>query len=330
MLEIKRQKHGSQRNYLLKLRYGLTAEQVEEHRQRQGGVCVICLRKEASHVDHSHETGLFRALLCFPCNGALGQYEDNPGLMRESAAYLEGRTHHAQSMLLELGVAVIERHARRLAFTGRLVDRDGVPIRRLGTSRDDRLRARYGVGEGEIEELLAVQRGFCAICCDKAAENVDHDHVTGVVRGLLCGGCNTGMGQLGDDPVALRRAADYVQGALLRRVPADDGGVRLSFTFPDVDPATVPLGGWESYRERDGEHRRLCAEFEERKFELTRLRLAEGGPGYCRRWSFGPRRSSFSERIRALVQSSPEHFASKMRCVEGGLAASSESTPTSM
>ncbi|XVQ07746.1 endonuclease domain-containing protein [Spirillospora sp. CA-255316] len=319
MAECKRRLYGSQRSYLLKLRYGLTAEQVEECWQSQGGVCVICLRKKASHVDHSHETGLFRALLCFPCNGALGQYDDDPGRMREAAKYLEGRSHHAESMLLELGVAVIEGHARRLAFTGRLVDKDGVPIRRLGTSRDDRLRTRYGVGEKEIEELLAIQRGVCAICCDKPAENVDHDHVTGVVRGMLCDGCNSGMGQLRDDPVALRRAADYVQGALVRTVPADDGGVRLSFTFPDVDPVTVPVDGWESYRELDGEHRKQSLEFEDRKFEVTRLRLAEGGPGYCRRWAYGPRRPSFSERMAALVRSHPEHFAKKFSEASAGV-----------
>ncbi|GAA2453257.1 hypothetical protein GCM10010191_84790 [Actinomadura vinacea] len=308
MVEIKRRKHGSERSYLLKLRYGLTAEQVKEHRRKQGGICVICLRKEASHVDHCHETGLFRALLCFPCNGALGQYEDDPGRMRDSAAYLEGRTYHARSMLLEFGVVAIAGHARRLAFKGSLVGEDGVRIRRLETARDDHLRARYGLGQTEIQEIVDMQRGLCAICCDRPAENVDHDHETGVVRGILCGGCNTGMGQLRDDPVALRRAADYVQGALIRQMPTEGGGVRLSFTFPDVDPVAVPLGGWESYRARDGEHRKVFLELDERMYGLPRLRLAASGPGYCRRWSLGPRRPSFSERVSALVRGSRDQF----------------------
>ena len=40
---------------------------------------------------------------------------------------------------------------------------------------------------------------------------VDHDHVTGKVRGLLCHPCNIALGQAGDDPTVLRALADYVE-----------------------------------------------------------------------------------------------------------------------
>ncbi|MFB4320259.1 endonuclease VII domain-containing protein [Actinomadura sp. 21ATH] len=271
--ENKRRNHGSERNYLLKLRYGVTADEVDAQLRSQSGVCVICLRAAAKHVDHDHMTGLFRALLCFRCNGALGQYDDDPWRMRESADYLEGRSSHSRAMMLELGVVVIDGHARRL-------------VRRLprqGTARDDHLRERYGLGEAEVENLKRVQRGYCAICRDRAAEHVDHDHVTGAVRGVLCGGCNTGMGQLDDDPVSLRRAADYVQGRLIMRLPAADGGVRFSFTWPDVDPATVPVDGWEPYRAADGAHRRLLLEWEGRMEEQPGLRFAVSLSTRCRR-----------------------------------------------
>jgi hypothetical protein len=296
MAEIKRRTHGSERNYLLKLRYRITADQVEERRQGQGGICVICLRREASHVDHDHLTGLFRALLCFPCNGALGQYEDEPRYMRESARYLEGTGSHAGLMLLEFGTLTIGGRARHL------VDVDGRRVRRLGTSRDDHLRQRYGIGDQQVRELLHAQRGGCAICADRKAEHVDHDHETGVVRGILCGPCNTGMGQFGDDPVALRRAADHVIGALIRQVPAEGGGTRFSFTLPDVDPQTVPLDGWESYRSRDGEHRKLFLEIEEEMYNDTRLRLLPGGPGFCRRHSYAGPPPSFRERFGHLFK----------------------------
>ena len=67
----------------------------------------------------------------------------------------------------------------------------------------------------QYEELLRTQGGVCAGCLtaptDALRLAVDHDHTTGEVRGLLCRGCNTGLGQLRDDVVRLRRLADYLE-----------------------------------------------------------------------------------------------------------------------
>ncbi|WP_207945268.1 endonuclease VII domain-containing protein [Actinomadura rubrisoli] len=248
--DIVRRKHGSRRNYLLKLRYGLTEEQVAEMVARQGGVCVICLREPAKHVDHSHLTGVVRGILCFKCNGALGQFHDDPRCLGDAADYLELRGSHARRMRLELGAAV---------FTGRpryVEEAQWQPKPRASVSyREKHLRQKYGIDDEEARWLLSIQGGLCAICWDVPAEHVDHDHATGSVRGMACGGCNAGMGQLGDDPISLRRAADYLLGQLITEVPAPGGGTRMSFTVPDVDPATVPVDGWEPYREADGRHR---------------------------------------------------------------------------
>ncbi|MFF7299132.1 endonuclease domain-containing protein [Streptomyces sp. NPDC008265] len=56
----------------------------------QGGVCVICRIAPAEHVDHDHQTGKVRGVLCFSCNAALGQFKDRPDVMRRAAAYVEG------------------------------------------------------------------------------------------------------------------------------------------------------------------------------------------------------------------------------------------------
>lgn len=62
--------------------------------------------------------------------------------------------------------------------------------------------------------LLAIQReqaDACAICGKHAVQLVvDHDHHTGLIRGLLCVTCNTGLGKLGDSPDMLRRALAYL------------------------------------------------------------------------------------------------------------------------
>jgi hypothetical protein len=44
-----------------------------------------------------------------------------------------------------------------------------------------------------------------------ASLHVDHSEQTGLVRALLCGGCNTGLGQFQESPTNLRRAADYLE-----------------------------------------------------------------------------------------------------------------------
>lgn len=72
----------------------------------------------------------------------------------------------------------------------------------------------YGLSVEEFEAMLAKQRGRCAICGGTEPKHtnwsVDHDHVTGQVRGILCSACNTGIGQLQDDPDIIRKALDYV------------------------------------------------------------------------------------------------------------------------
>lgn len=60
----------------LKRRYGLTPDQVDVMRTAQDGACAICERPvDALAIDHCHETGRVRGLLCPPCNRALGFFE---------------------------------------------------------------------------------------------------------------------------------------------------------------------------------------------------------------------------------------------------------------
>lgn len=86
--------------------------------------------------------------------------------------------------------------------------------------RDGLLRKRYGITLEQFEEMEARQGGRCAICRkppkDKALA-VDHDHRTGLVRGLLCTFCNHRLLGVTDDADHLAAAAAY-----LRQPPADE------------------------------------------------------------------------------------------------------------
>ena len=79
--------------------------------------------------------------------------------------------------------------------------------------RRHKLMKLYGITEEEWAERYRAQDGRCAICFERGeAETlaVDHCHETNTVRGLLCRGCNTGLGSFNDNIAYLQRAIAYL------------------------------------------------------------------------------------------------------------------------
>lgn len=79
------------------------------------------------------------------------------------------------------------------------------------------LKSKYGITPERYSELLEQQNGRCAICKSTNPGRsgsqrfaVDHDHVTGEVRGLLCDHCNVGLGRFQDNPMLLQAATLYL------------------------------------------------------------------------------------------------------------------------
>lgn len=81
-------------NQLMK-KYRLTVAQFDALLAQQGGACAICRRREPGGrwnqfvVDHDHDTGAIRGLLCDPCNRGLGFFQESSSLLSRAAAYLE-------------------------------------------------------------------------------------------------------------------------------------------------------------------------------------------------------------------------------------------------
>jgi hypothetical protein len=80
--------------------------------------------------------------------------------------------------------------------------------------------SRYKITLEEYRSLCGAQNDLCAICSRPetrkingrvTALSVDHDHATGKVRGLLCHGCNVGLGGFRDQPELLVKAINYLR-----------------------------------------------------------------------------------------------------------------------
>lgn len=88
-----------QRNWHLKKTYGITLEQYEAKLEEQDGKCQICgatrgaSDRESLCVDHNHNTGELRGLLCVRCNLSVRDLGDDPVLARKVLEYVE-RHHH--------------------------------------------------------------------------------------------------------------------------------------------------------------------------------------------------------------------------------------------
>ena len=77
--------------------------------------------------------------------------------------------------------------------------------------REYKLKRRYDLTVEDFDRLYEAQDGQCGICKEyMESPHVDHNHETGKVRGLLCHGCNSGLGLLKENVNALKRAVEYL------------------------------------------------------------------------------------------------------------------------
>ena len=83
-------------------------------------------------------------------------------------------------------------------------------------SREFKLKKKFGITIDDYNKMLESQNGVCAICLSNKSGgtgvfHVDHDHITGKIRGLLCQRCNTGLGLLYDSEDILLKAITYLR-----------------------------------------------------------------------------------------------------------------------
>ena len=116
------------------------------------------------------------------------------------------------------------------------------------------LRVAYDLTPEEYDLKVTAQAGRCAICHElpKGRLNVDHDHISGTIRGLLCSSCNTGLGHFQDMEARLEQAASYLRSWRVQsvsRAPGDDwlgSDPRQLELWCDVSDGSAGGGGSEN------------------------------------------------------------------------------------
>jgi hypothetical protein len=189
--------------------------------QRQTGKwCRACCHAE--YVKRRPASPALERRLCFNC----GQWIENPKhpaqrfcsldckrakYAREGRADFERRSSARQCQ--HCGASLEGRRTDAVWCSQRCAN--WAKGNRPAISRRARLKGKYGLTVEQFDAMLADQGGTCAICgTDQPGTKgwcVDHCHHTGRVRGVLCTPCNTGIGQMKDDPARLRAAAAYLE-----------------------------------------------------------------------------------------------------------------------
>lgn len=97
--------------------------------------------------------------------------------------------------------------------------------------RNYELRRSFGITAAQYDAMQAEQNGVCA-CCEQPERSVrngrvkmlavDHDHVTGAIRGLLCSNCNPMLGHAGDSIDILQKGAAYLERHAIKKLSGDN------------------------------------------------------------------------------------------------------------
>ena len=146
---------------------------------------------------------------CPYCKACRSKRDHGHYVRNRRSRQAKGRTYYAQNR--EMVLASVRRYIRK--------NRERVRERAFYAN----IRRAYGISRERYDAMLERQAGRCAICHLHETEkgrggrlvklSVDHDHRTGVVRGLLCRKCNLLLAKAQDDPNRLYAAASYLKRA---------------------------------------------------------------------------------------------------------------------
>lgn len=196
-------------------KFGLTIQEYVARVRAPGVTCEICSQRPEGRwlvLDHDHATGALRGTLCDGCNRGIGHADDNDETLVRLRDYVLSQP------IAPPPLAKPSKGTCRLCLgpcEGAFARRDYCGQRCYERSLQV---SKYGLRAEEYRAWLEHQGHSCPGCTrnldlrgDRSAQpNVDHCHQTGAVRGILCNGCNTCLGQFRDQVDLIESARDYL------------------------------------------------------------------------------------------------------------------------
>jgi hypothetical protein len=131
-----------------------------------------------------------------------------------SKGHAEYRIQHAEELSDKAAKYYIENREKKIIQVAEYYTKHAKEI--ISYTTEYNLQRKYGLTIEKYNEMLETQDNGCIICGKTPEENgkrldVDHNHNTGKVRGLLCGNCNRALGLLQDNPELCRQAMLYLR-----------------------------------------------------------------------------------------------------------------------
>jgi len=195
-------------NRRLKRYFGITVDDYYDMVKKQGNRCAICGKNETSQaynrfknkktikrlsVDHDHDTGHIRGLLCSRCNSMLGNVYDDPKILKKCVEYIIEEDYKDERM--------------EDVLYGGYYGKEIKPDFRI--NHESRVRRTK-----QFYTLLEEQLSGCSICNKTIVPKkhaIDHNHLTGKVRKLLCFNCNSALGFVYEDIRIFEAAIKYLE-----------------------------------------------------------------------------------------------------------------------
>lgn len=179
-------------------KYNLTIEDFYNLLKIQKNRCGICKKKFNNSyssfpcVDHNHKTGTIRGILCRNCNSGVGGLHDDIEIISNALKWVKKKNT----------VNIIKNVPFLLTFNKR---------KKYSLKRDHNITPEY------FNTLLYKQAGSCGVCLKKFTKKIpfnpqiDHNHKTNQIRGLLCRRCNLSIGLLQDNPIIFKNAIKWLK-----------------------------------------------------------------------------------------------------------------------